>query len=249
MKNSPAFQLYPADFISDPDLLEWDMEMIGAYFWMICYLWLNGGKIENNSRKIAKILKFSTNKSRRIWGNIKEKFEFSGGYITHKRVTKEMQRQETQRLMKSKAGKEGARKKWQCHSEGYSSSSSSSSSSSVNNTNNLNTKGIYNNIAGAIPQTANNDTQKVIDYWCDKNNLMPINITQRDRDHWDTAVKVYGVKICKQYIDKIKNSKAGFITNQIDSDSADGKLQDTSFGDEVKKITEARKKIEKELRT
>jgi len=113
MKNAPSFQFYPADLISDPDLLDWDMEMIGLYWWIICYLWVNGGLIESKPSIIQSLTRRKRiDKAMLIWNKIKFKFTIKDGYISHKRVTKEMQKQEAYRLKKINAGKVGADKRW-----------------------------------------------------------------------------------------------------------------------------------------
>ncbi len=139
MKNSPSFQYYPADLISDPDLLTWDMEMIGIYWWTISYLWLNGGLIDSKPEVIRSLTRRKRiDKAFLIWDKIKFKFILEDGKISHKRVTEEMQKQAEQRLMKEKAGKMGAEKRWQDHDSANSTpailpmaENSSSSSTSI----------------------------------------------------------------------------------------------------------------------
>ena len=146
MANSPAFQYYPADLISDPEVMFWDMEMLGAYWQMITFLWLNDGKFEFTLEKIRKIFRKKTEKTaKRLWKKIEKKFLVEDGIVTHRRVTKEMQRQAEYKLKRSKAGKKGMESRWHDDNKCYdfvitngitknnSSSSSSSSSSSINN--------------------------------------------------------------------------------------------------------------------
>ncbi len=108
MGNTPAFQYYPADLIADPELLTWDMETIGCYWMMISYLWINSGKIEKNPENLCKIFRKNHKKiAEKFWKNIEKKFELKEGFITHKRVTKEMQRQADNKLRRQNAGQKG----------------------------------------------------------------------------------------------------------------------------------------------
>jgi len=145
---SPAFQYYPADMATDPEVMFWDMEQMGCYHAMLDYLWLNGGKFDGNSSdflaKIAQIFRVSHRKrAQKLWEKISKKFEKTNGIISHKRTDKEMQRQAESRLRRQKAGKKGADKRWGPDSNAIfsgmaknspSSSTSTSSSTSVNNT-------------------------------------------------------------------------------------------------------------------
>ncbi len=98
MSNTPAYQFYPADLLSDPEVMFWDMEMLGAYWQMINYLWLNGGIFDSTSceffENLRKLFRKKTKKSAQsLWKKIEKKFVCQDGIITHKRVTKEMEKQ------------------------------------------------------------------------------------------------------------------------------------------------------------
>lgn len=112
--NSPAFQYYPADLISDPKVMFWDMERVGCYWQMVTYLWLNGGKAELNSVDFCILFRVKRKlRAQKLWDNIKHKFDIQDGIITHKRVAKEMQKQQESRVRRQKAGRKGAEKRWQ----------------------------------------------------------------------------------------------------------------------------------------
>lgn len=115
-ENPPAYQNYPADFISDPEVMFWDMESYGCYKKVIDYLWLNDGKLELNWKKIATLFNVSRqDKAKKMFSKVEVKFQIIDGYVTHKRVYEEMQKQAEYRLMKSDAGKAGAKARWQSH--------------------------------------------------------------------------------------------------------------------------------------
>ena len=146
MSNTPAFQYYPADFLSDPEVMFWDAEAVGCYWLMISYLWINGGKAELNYELIASLFRVNRKlKAEKLWKKIEKKFVLEDGYITHKRIFKEMQKQQQSRLRRQEAGKKGAKSRWgnDGNANGNAStkpmaknspSSSSSTSTSVNTT-------------------------------------------------------------------------------------------------------------------
>ncbi|MBU8870644.1 MAG: YdaU family protein [Gemmatimonadales bacterium] len=143
MKNTPAFQYYPADLISDPDVMSWNMEEVGCYWWLISAMWLNGGKLQNNETILRRLTRINGKKKwKKIWETINVKFQVNPDCITHKRVTHEMEVQAEKRLSRKNAGKKGAKKRWQTDSNAIvlpmandSTSSSSSSSLATNNNN------------------------------------------------------------------------------------------------------------------
>lgn len=117
MSNTPAFQYYPADMATDTEVMFWSMEQMGCYHAMIDYLWLNSGKIDGNSSdfpaKLCRIFRVShRKKAQKLWENISKKFQKTNGIITHRRITKEMQRQADTRLTRQKAGKKGMENRW-----------------------------------------------------------------------------------------------------------------------------------------
>ena len=112
-KNSPAFQYYPADLLSDPEVMFWEMEAIGCYWQLITFLWLNGGKFEFKLEDLCKLFRVNRKKTaEKLWLKISKKFVLKDGIVTHKRILKEMQKQEASRLKRSKAGKKGMKSRW-----------------------------------------------------------------------------------------------------------------------------------------
>ena len=112
MANTPAFQYYPADLMSDPEVMFWDMEAMGCYWQMITYLWLNGGKFEYNIENLCKLFRKNHKKTaEKYWKKIEKKFELKDGVVTHKRVLKEMQKQAESRLRRQEAGRRGGLQK------------------------------------------------------------------------------------------------------------------------------------------
>lgn len=162
-KNSPAFQYYPADLISDPEVMLWNAEEVGCYWLLISYLWLNNGKTEENLENFSKIFRKKTKKTaEKIWNKIKVKFVVEDGYVVHKRVVREMQKQASTRVKRAEAGKKGMSKRWGKHNKaitsvitnGITKNNSSSSSSTSVNSNSNNSAGV------SVP-----DYEKIKDLW------------------------------------------------------------------------------------
>ena len=54
MSKSPAFQFYPADFLSDENVVLMSNTEVGCYIKLMCYCWREGS-IPSDVNKIAKI--------------------------------------------------------------------------------------------------------------------------------------------------------------------------------------------------
>ena len=110
MDKAPAFQFYPKDWLTDPDVVCMTMAQKGAYITLICYCWKED-KLPNNPDYIRKLLG-NVPKWKTLWNGIKHKFEIQGDYLVHPRLEKEKLKQEEYRLKKSIAGKIGMEKRW-----------------------------------------------------------------------------------------------------------------------------------------
>ena len=110
MDKAPAFQFYPKDWLTDPDVVCMSMAQKGAYITLICYCWRED-KLPNNEDYIRKLLG-NIPKWKTLWNGIKHKFEIQGDYLLHPRLEKEKIKQEEYRNKKSIAGKKGMEKRW-----------------------------------------------------------------------------------------------------------------------------------------
>ena len=110
MGKAPAFQFYPKDWLTDPDVVCMSMAQKGAYITLICYCWRED-KLPNNPDYIRKLLG-NVPKWKTLWNGIKHKFEVQGDYLVHPRLEKEKIKQEEYRRKKSIAGKIGMEKRW-----------------------------------------------------------------------------------------------------------------------------------------
>ena len=113
MPESPAFQFYPKDWLTDPDVVCMTFAQKGAYITLLCYCW-RVGKLQNNDDYIRKLLG-NVPKWKFLWNGIKHKFEVQGEYLIHPRLEKERMKQGEYRRKKSEAGKKAMTKRWDKH--------------------------------------------------------------------------------------------------------------------------------------
>jgi uncharacterized protein YdaU (DUF1376 family) len=108
-------QLEPAAFLSDVDVQIWNSSELGC-FWMICLsLYTNNGTAPNDQKALARICHCPKNFGR-IWNKIKHKFTVDGGFLSHKRVSLEIQRALSRCKQNRLAGSRGAKSRWGRHS-------------------------------------------------------------------------------------------------------------------------------------
>ena len=98
MPESPAFQFYPKDWLTDPDVVCMTFAQKGAYITLLCYCW-RVGKLHNNDDYIRKLLG-NVPKWKFLWNGIKDKFEVQGEYLIHPRLEKERMKQDEYRRKK-----------------------------------------------------------------------------------------------------------------------------------------------------
>ena len=105
MKQPPAFQLYAADFFMDT--LSWTTDEIGTYFLLLLTEWVNG-PLPNNERVLAQNVRQDVRKFRKIWGNIREKFDINdAGLLENCRLETQRKEQLERRQRLVNAGRKG----------------------------------------------------------------------------------------------------------------------------------------------
>ena len=142
----PAFQFYPADYLSDMNVILMDNQQGGCYWKLMCQEWLANGKgIPKDVNQLAKICGESGEEMAMLWEGIKKCFKphpKDDTKLIHPRLEKERKKINDNRKKRAKAGKQGANARWQTHGNriakpmaknGSSSSSSTSTSTSVVN--------------------------------------------------------------------------------------------------------------------
>lgn len=146
----PAFQFYPAEFLSDENVVLMTNQEIGCYVKLLCYCWREGS-IPIDLNRIAKLCGEDGSAMAQLWLAIQPCFSSAIGdpsRLVHPRLEMERKKQEEFRKERSNTGKNGANKRWRNNlgnngsampepmaepmaKHGSSSSSSSSSSKST----------------------------------------------------------------------------------------------------------------------
>lgn len=137
----PAFQFYPADFITDPNVAAMDCAARGVYITLLCYCWLQGGVLSRDEKILARLSNTYPAQWKRVRESVLKCFTPDGeNNYRHKRLDLERQKQDAWR---DKCA-EGGRKSGEVRVKGSSTTleltpqlntnSSSSSSSSVRTT-------------------------------------------------------------------------------------------------------------------
>lgn len=110
INSSPAFQHYPRDEIANPDIAALSPEEFGIYRMLINYIWLKGF-LEYEERNLAKILKISPKKFRKVFSAIEKFFKIEDGKVTCPELDEQRLKQAEWRLKSSEGGKETVRRR------------------------------------------------------------------------------------------------------------------------------------------
>lgn len=105
MSERPFMQLYPSDFVGDT--LQLSPEQIGVYLLMLMAMWNADGELPNDDVKLARVARLSLKKWRSVAPDIMPFFTVDGDKVTHRRLTKELQKSERQSQSRSAAGVKG----------------------------------------------------------------------------------------------------------------------------------------------
>ena len=111
IEQSPAFQFYASDWVSSPGRLKMSLEEQGAYILLYCHCWV-GFQITFDYEVLARMCNCTTDKIRKMWPNIQHMFEIKDDHIHCIQAEEERYEQELNRKRKSKAGKKGAKARW-----------------------------------------------------------------------------------------------------------------------------------------
>ncbi len=109
MSERPFMQLYVSDFIGDT--LHLTTEQIGAYMLTLMAMWNAGGKLPADEAKLARVARMSVKKWKAISGDLLAFFQEADGFISHNRLTKELQKSESKSQSRAAAGAEGGKAK------------------------------------------------------------------------------------------------------------------------------------------
>lgn len=105
MSERPFMQLYVSDFIGDT--LHLSSEQVGAYLLLLMAMWNADGKLPNDEAKLARVARLSLKKWRSVAPDLMPFFEQDKDTISHRRLTKELQKSERQSQSRSAAGAKG----------------------------------------------------------------------------------------------------------------------------------------------
>jgi len=148
MSKPPAFQFYPADFLSDENVAMMSNQEIGCYIKLMCYCWREGS-IPADTDKIARLCGEDSSAMAQLWHSLERCFDSAIDNplrLVNPRLESERNKQEKFKKERAESGKKGAKLRWNRELDSNSSAmakpiaqpiandSSSSSSSSSNNT-------------------------------------------------------------------------------------------------------------------
>ena len=118
-EQSPAFQFYANDWISDPNRVKLSLEEQGAYILLYCHCW-RGFNIELDWEILSRLCNCRLDKIQKIFPKIEHLFdkkkEGNKILLICKQAEEERAEQMKNRRLRSKAGKLGAKKRWSSES-------------------------------------------------------------------------------------------------------------------------------------
>lgn len=110
---APAFQFYPADFLSDPNVIGMSLAETGAYIRLICACWQQGS-IPSDMSRLARICRVRPNVFGRLWPALEPCFQphrNQADRLIQPRLEKERRKQAEYKRRQSDNGKLGGRPK------------------------------------------------------------------------------------------------------------------------------------------
>lgn len=107
----PAFQWYPKDFLSDEKVIFMSMAQRGVYITLLSMCWVEKS-LPNDPSAIALKLGAELADVETVCGKC---FEVKGNRLKNRRLERERRAQRANKKTRSKAGKKGAKARWQTH--------------------------------------------------------------------------------------------------------------------------------------
>lgn len=120
VNDSPAFQFYPHDWISDWSVELMTNEQLGAYFRLCCHAWHSEqpGRLPNDRSTLAGLCRMSVEWWDANGPSIVRAFKVEkDGWLTHPYLIKQWEKQQTYKAQKVEAGKASAAKRQQALNE------------------------------------------------------------------------------------------------------------------------------------
>jgi uncharacterized protein YdaU (DUF1376 family) len=110
---STAFQFYPADFLSDENVVLMSNVEVGCYIKLLCFCWKQGS-IPANIDLISRLCNEPYEKMAELWPSIEPCFHNGQpDRLIHPRLEIERKKQENFSKERSESGKKGAKKRWE----------------------------------------------------------------------------------------------------------------------------------------
>jgi uncharacterized protein YdaU (DUF1376 family) len=107
---SPAFQFYPADFLSDHNVIAMSLQERGAYITLICLCWQN--PLPDDLERLARLCGVPIATFRKMWPALGRCFRpdpDQAGFLMHPRLERERVKQDEFRQRQSENGRHGGR--------------------------------------------------------------------------------------------------------------------------------------------
>lgn len=117
MSESPAFQIYPNDFLGSAKVGMMSTEEIGAYWLLLLLDWQEGGFVFEE-RSLSRWCKLTLARFRKAWEAIRPCFVERDGRLFNPRLEKEREKQAEWRRKSSEGGKKSAETRWGQPSKG-----------------------------------------------------------------------------------------------------------------------------------
>lgn len=114
IKNPPAFQFYPGDFLADENVMLMGLAARGAYITLICFCWREGS-IPADPGRMARLCGVDGSAMNEVWPEIKPCFKASEtdpSRLIHPRLEKERAKQLAFSSERQASGRRGAEKRW-----------------------------------------------------------------------------------------------------------------------------------------
>ncbi len=109
-EQSPAFQFYPKDFMTDVHVVAMTLAERGAYITLLCLCWMERS-LPVDLVALARLCGVSKGAFMRLWPALEPCFTILDGRLVQPRIERERRKQETYRAMKAEAGRKGGRPK------------------------------------------------------------------------------------------------------------------------------------------
>ena len=106
---SPAFQFYPQDFISDPNVAAMTLTERGAYITLLCFCW-SQGFLPSDHGRLARLCGISRAAFDLLWPALMVCFRVDGtDRLIQPRLERERQKQIDYRLIQAEKGRASGR--------------------------------------------------------------------------------------------------------------------------------------------